>query len=93
MNNTSYFISGPTAIGKSSLAIRLAKKIKGIIVNSDSMQVYSNLEILTARPSLADHKEVEHKLYGYVSGSERYSVLNGVIIFQLLLIQIKHPWS
>ena len=74
MNNTSYFISGPTAIGKSSLAIRLAKKIKGIIVNADSMQVYSNLEILTARPSLADHKEVEHKLYGYVSGSERYSV-------------------
>jgi tRNA dimethylallyltransferase len=69
-----YFISGPTAIGKSSLAIRLAKKISGIIVNADSMQVYSNLEILTARPSLDDHNKVVHKLYGYVDGSERYNV-------------------
>ena len=56
------------------MAIRLAKKIGGKIVNADSMQVYSNLEILTARPSKADHMEVEHLLYGYVNGSERYNV-------------------
>ncbi|HIC41813.1 MAG TPA: tRNA (adenosine(37)-N6)-dimethylallyltransferase MiaA, partial [Pelagibacterales bacterium] len=47
---------GPTAIGKSSLALRLAEKINGVIINADSMQVYSNLKILTARPSSADLK-------------------------------------
>ena len=56
------------------MAIRLAKKIGGKIVNADSMQVYSNLEILTARPSKTDHMEVDHLLYGYVNGSERYNV-------------------
>ena len=56
------------------MAIRLAKKIGGKIVNADSMQVYSNLEILTARPSKTDHVEVEHLLYGSVNGSERYNV-------------------
>lgn len=74
MNQFIYFITGPTAIGKSSLAIRLAQKIKGIIINADSMQVYSNLEILTARPSKKDHEKIIHKLYGHVSGSERYNV-------------------
>ena len=74
MNSSCYFICAPTATGKSSLAIRLAKKIGGIIVNADSMQVYLNLEILTARPSLNDLKEVKHLLYGYVDGSERYNV-------------------
>ena len=74
MNSSSYFICAPTATGKSSLAIRLAKKIGGKIINADSMQVYSNLEILTARPSKSDHKEVDHLLYGYVNGSERYNV-------------------
>ena len=74
MNHCCYFICAPTATGKSSLAIRLAKKIKGKIVNADSMQVYSNLEILTARPSKANCETVEHLLYGYVHGSERYNV-------------------
>lgn len=74
MKSKIYFISGPTAIGKSSLSIRLAKKINGIIVNADSMQVYSNLEILTARPSKKDHLKVEHLLYGHIDGSERYNV-------------------
>lgn len=74
MNYLTYFIVGPTAIGKSSLAIRLAAKIKGEIINADSMQVYNNLHILTARPSLKDHKIIKHHLYGYVEGSERYNV-------------------
>lgn len=68
------FIVGPTAIGKSSLAIKLAKKIRGEIINADSMQVYSNLSILTARPSENDHNKVKHHLYGYVDGSVRYNV-------------------
>ena len=62
MNQTLYFITGPTAVGKSSLAIRLAEKINGVIVNADSMQVYSNLKILTARPSKKDHKKTKHEL-------------------------------
>ena len=74
LNKKIYFISGPTAIGKSELAIRLAKKINGIIINSDSMQVYSNLKIITARPSNKDQKIIKHKLYGYVDGAERYNV-------------------
>ena len=69
-----YFISGPTAIGKSSIALRVAKKINGMVINADSMQIYSNLEILTARPSKKDHDEIEHRLYGYINGSERYNV-------------------
>ena len=74
MYHNLFFICGPTAIGKSHLALRLAKKIGGVIVNSDSMQVYSNLEILTARPSKKDLNYVPHELYGYVNGSIRYNV-------------------
>ena len=74
LNQTLYFIVGPTAIGKSSLAIRLAERINGEIINADSMQVYSNLKVLTARPSSEDQERVSHQLYGYVDGSIRYSV-------------------
>ena len=65
---------GPTAIGKSALAIEIAKKLNGEIINADSMQVYSNLCILTARPSDSDQKIVPHHLYGYVDGSNRHNV-------------------
>ena len=67
-------ISGPTASGKSKFAIKLAKKINGEIINADSMQVYSNLNILTARPSLISTKKIKHHLYGYIDGSIRYNV-------------------
>ena len=76
LNQTLYFIAGPTCIGKSSLAIRLAKKINGVIINSDSMQVYSNLNILSARPSKKDLLEIKHELYGYVDAAVRYNVSN-----------------
>ena len=76
LNQTLYFIAGPTCIGKSSLAIRLAKKINGVIINADSMQVYSNLNILTARPSKKDLLEAKHELYGYVDAAVRYNVSN-----------------
>ena len=69
-----YFIVGPTAIGKSSLAIKVAKKLNGQIINVDSMQVYENLNILTARPSDQEMKEIKHHLYGHIKGSERYNV-------------------
>ena len=69
-----YFIVGPTAIGKSSLAIKFAKKLNGHIINVDSMQVYENLNVLTARPNEKELTEVKHHLYGHVKGSERYNV-------------------
>ena len=74
MINTVYVIAGPTATGKSDLSISLANKVKGTVINSDSMQVYKNLEILTARPSLSEMKNIDHHLYGYVDGNERYNV-------------------
>ena len=74
MKKTIYFITGPTAIGKSVFSIDFAKKINGVIINSDSMQVYKNLEILTARPKSSEMKNINHYLYGYVEGFERYNV-------------------
>ena len=74
MINTVYVIAGPTATGKSDLSISLAKKLNGVVINSDSMQVYKNLEILTARPSSNDMKNIEHHLFGFVDGNERYNV-------------------
>ena len=74
MKNTIYFITGPTASGKSKFAIDLSKKIKGEIVNADSMQIYKELKIITARPSQLDNKKIKHHLYGYVDGSNRYNV-------------------
>ena len=57
-------ISGPTASGKSKFAVKLAKKINGEIVNADSMQIYKQFKILTARPPKADQKNIKHHLYG-----------------------------
>ena len=74
MINTIYLIAGPTASGKSNFSIDLAKKINGVVINSDSMQVYKNLEILTARPNKKEMKNIDHYLYGYVNCMERYNV-------------------
>ena len=74
MNNIIYVIAGPTATGKSDFSIDLAKKINGVVINSDSMQIYKNLEILTARPSIKEMKKIDHYLYGYIDGNNRYNV-------------------
>src|SRR6185503_20943541 len=66
-------IAGPTASGKSRLALRLAERLGGVIVNADSMQVYRELRILTARPTVADEARAPHALYGFVGGAEAYS--------------------
>jgi tRNA dimethylallyltransferase len=66
-------ISGPTASGKSSFAIKIAKKINGEIVNADSMQVYKQLNILTARPNKKDQKNIKHHLYGFQSVTKKFS--------------------
>jgi tRNA dimethylallyltransferase len=66
-------ISGPTASGKSNFAIKIAKKINGEIINADSMQVYKQLKILTARPNKEEQKKVKHHLYGVVDLNKKFS--------------------
>ena len=66
-------ISGPTASGKSSFAIKLAKKVNGEIINADSMQVYRELKILSARPSIKEQKNIKHHLYGFHSVEDNFS--------------------
>jgi tRNA dimethylallyltransferase len=67
-------IAGPTASGKSGAALELAKRFGGAIINADSMQVYRELRLLTARPSESEQASVPHRLYGTVSAAEAYSV-------------------
>ncbi|MEE9347338.1 MAG: tRNA (adenosine(37)-N6)-dimethylallyltransferase MiaA [Robiginitomaculum sp.] len=67
-------IAGPTASGKSAMAIKLAKKIGGEVINADALQVYSDLRILSARPSAAEEASVPHHLFGHIDPSVRYSV-------------------
>ena len=68
-------IAGPTASGKSEFAIALCKEINGTVINFDSMQVYKELSILTARPDSISESIVPHKLYGYMSGKNRCSAV------------------
>ena len=66
-------ISGPTASGKSSFAVKLAKKINGEIINADSMQVYKQLKILTAKPNKQEQKNIKHHLYGIIELNKNFS--------------------
>ena len=66
-------ISGPTASGKSNFAVKIAKKINGEIINADSMQVYKQLKILTARPNKEEQKNIKHHLYGYIDLSKKFT--------------------
>ncbi|MEC8403796.1 MAG: tRNA (adenosine(37)-N6)-dimethylallyltransferase MiaA [Pseudomonadota bacterium] len=73
-NYSSILISGPTASGKSQLAVRLAKIYDGVVINADAMQIYDVLSIITARPNIKSQDGVPHFLYGYVNPQIRYSV-------------------
>ena len=66
-------ISGPTASGKSSFAIKLAKKVNGEIINADSMQVYKQLKILSARPDPKKYQKIKHHLYGFNNVKKNFS--------------------
>ncbi len=66
-------IYGPTASGKSKFAIKLAKKISGQIINADSMQVYKELKVLTARPFKKDYQNIKHHLYGFQNAKKNFS--------------------
>ncbi len=67
-------IAGPTASGKSALAVRVAKEFGGAVVNADSMQVYRDLNIITACPTLEEQQDVPHELFGHVDAAQNYSV-------------------
>lgn len=74
MKQRAILIAGPTASGKSALALDLAQRLGGAIVNADSMQVYRDLRILTARPTPEEERLVPHLLFGHVDGAVNYSV-------------------
>ena len=71
---TAILIAGPTASGKSGLALQLAERLGGAVVNADSMQVYGDLRIITARPTPDEEARVPHLLYGHVDAAQNYSV-------------------
>ncbi|MEP6010862.1 MAG: isopentenyl transferase family protein, partial [Parasphingorhabdus sp.] len=66
-------VVGPTASGKSALALDIAKKQPSVIINADSAQVYSDLTVLSARPTEQEMDGIEHQLFGYIDGSEACS--------------------
>lgn len=67
-------LAGPTASGKSALALSLARRLGGVVINADSMQVYVDLRIITARPTVGEESDTPHRLYGHVDGAVNYSV-------------------
>jgi tRNA dimethylallyltransferase len=67
-------IAGPTASGKSALALALAEQLGGVIINADSMQVYRDLRVITARPNPQEEARVPHRLYGHVDAAQNFSV-------------------
>ena len=83
-------IYGPTASGKSDFAIKLAKKIKGEIVNADSMQVYKDLKILTARPLKKNYQKIKHHLYGFQSSKIDFSTGDWLKIVEKKINEIRN---
>jgi tRNA dimethylallyltransferase len=82
-------IAGPTASGKSALALALAAHTDGVIVNADSMQVYAQAPVLTAQPSRQEQAQIPHRLYGHVDGAEVYSAGRYVTDVQVVLGEIR----
>ena len=82
-------IYGPTASGKSNFAIKLAKKIKGEIINADSMQVYKELKILSARPIPKSYKNIKHHLYGFQSVKKNFSSGDWLKLVNKKIVDIK----
>jgi tRNA dimethylallyltransferase len=80
-------IAGPTASGKSALALSLAARLGGVVINADAMQVYRDLRIITARPSPDEEASVPHRLYGHVDAAENYSVGRWLTDAQAALVE------
>lgn len=73
MRYSAVLIAGPTASGKSALAVALARRFGGVVINADSMQVYRDLSVITARPTANEMGEVPHRLYGHIDGAVNHS--------------------
>ena len=82
-------IYGPTASGKSRFAVKLAKKISGQIINADSMQVYKELKVLTARPFKKDNQKIKHHLYGFQSAKKNFSTGDWLKLAKQKILQCK----
>ena len=82
-------IYGPTASGKSKFAVKLAKKIKGEIINADSMQIYKELKILSARPFKKDYQKIKHHLYGIKSAKYNFSTGDWLKLVNKKILEIK----
>jgi len=82
-------IYGPTASGKSKFAIKLAKKINGEIINADSMQVYKELKILSARPFKKDYQKIKHHLYGFQSAKKNFSTGDWLRLVSRKILELK----
>ena len=85
-----FLIYGPTASGKSEFAVRLAKKLKGEIINADSMQVYRDFKILTARPLKKDFKKIKHHLYGFHNANKNFSAGDWLKMASKKIFEIKN---
>jgi len=84
-----FLIYGPTASGKSKIAIKLARKINGEIVNADSMQIYKELKILSARPFKNDYKKIKHHLYGFQSVKKNFSTGDWLKLVNQKILDLK----
>jgi len=82
-------IAGPTASGKSALALELAQKTGGVIINADSMQVYRDLQVITARPTPEEEAKVPHRLYGHVDAAVNFSVGHWVADAAAVLAEVR----
>ena len=82
-------IYGPTASGKSNFAVKLSKKINGEIINADSMQVYKELNILSARPSIRDYQTIKHHLFGFHSVKKKFSTGDWLKLANQKILEIK----
>jgi len=82
-------VAGPTCVGKSSIAMKLAKKIDGVLINADSVQVYKDLKLLSARPSEEDMSQIPHFLYGYVKSQKNYSIADWLQQLKKVLLDIE----
>ena len=83
-------LAGPTASGKSKLALRLAKNLNGAVINADSMQIYKELSVLTSRPTLEDTSIIKHYLYGFSSVKQKFSTGHWL---QMVINKIKEKWN
>ncbi len=86
-------IAGPTASGKSALAVALARRRGGTVINADSMQVYRDLRVLSARPDAAEEASVPHRLYGHVDGAVNHSAARYVLDVGPLLAGLERAGS